>query len=508
MQFIPYGLFSAAKYLDVPDGGAMQYRHHNEARGGLDAKMVLRDALTLDVALNPDFSQVESDEPQALVNQRYEVYFPEKRPFLMDNASYFTSPQNLFFSRRIVDPQFGVRLTGKIGRWAIGALGADDRAPGKRVAEGDELHGRRAGLGVLRIQREFGKGSYVGLLATSRDLAASSNRVVSLDARVQLRPNWFLIGQAIATETKILHGPHQAGPGYSAGLSHSGRHTTYSSTYTDRSPGFRADLGYIPRVDIREFKNNASYFWRPRNGKVVRFGPGVTALGNWNRKGQTQDWSVIMAFQVGLPRLTTLEVDRAEVFELYRGQGFRKGASYVTLKTQWFRWLAIQSTYAQGTGVNYYPAAGLAPFTANDSHGSTSLTLRPTPKLRLDETYIMSRLRARQGPAAASIFNNHIVRSKVNYQFTRELSLRAIVDYNGVLPNPAMVSLDRSKTVRYDLLLTYMLHPGTALYLGYTDGYENWRFDPTQPLLRQRTGFPDTMTGRQVFVKLSYLVRY
>jgi hypothetical protein len=158
--------------------------------------------------------------------------------------------------------------------------------------------------------------------------------------------------------------------------------------------------------------------------------------------------------------------------------------------------------------VNYYPAAGLAPFTANDSHGSTSLTLRPTPKLRLDETYIMSRLRARQGPAAASIFNNHIVRSKVNYQFTRELSLRAIVDYNGVLPNPAMVSLDRSKTVRYDLLLTYMLHPGTALYLGYTDGYENWRFDPTQPLLRQRTGFPDTMTGRQVFVKLSYLVRY
>ena len=110
--------------------------------------------------------------------------------------------------------------------------------------------------------------------------------------------------------------------------------------------------------------------------------------------------------------------------------------------------------------------------------------------------------------ATGAIFNNHILRSKVNYQFSRELSLRAIFDYNGVLPNVTLVSLDKSKRLGADLLLTYLLHPGTALYIGYTDVHENLAFDPmlSPPLLR--TAFPGTTTGRQVFIKLSYQFRY
>ncbi len=90
----------------------------------------------------------------------------------------------------------------------------------------------------------------------------------------------------------------------------------------------------------------------------------------------------------------------------------------------------------------------------------------------LDETYIYSHLGNADG-ARRTIFDNHIVRSRVNYQFTRELSLRAILDYNAVLSDPALVSLDRTKHLTMDLLLTYLIHPGTALYVGYTDGYDN-----------------------------------
>ena len=72
-----------------------------------------RDAVTLDFTVNPDFSQVESDEPQVTVNQRFEVFFPEKRPFFLENADFFASPITLFFSRRLGDPQFGARMTGK-----------------------------------------------------------------------------------------------------------------------------------------------------------------------------------------------------------------------------------------------------------------------------------------------------------------------------------------------------------------------------------------------------------
>src|SRR5216683_2678015 len=98
-----------------------------ECAPGLDSKFVLKNAFVLDTTINPDFSQVESDQPQVTVNQRFEVLFPEKRPFFLENSSYFNTPVNLVFTRRIGDPEFGTRLTGKSGPWSVGMLFADDR---------------------------------------------------------------------------------------------------------------------------------------------------------------------------------------------------------------------------------------------------------------------------------------------------------------------------------------------------------------------------------------------
>src|SRR5436305_178284 len=102
----------------------------------------------------------------------------------MENAAYFATPQTLFFSRRIVDPEYGARITGKVGRWAIGALAADDRAPGKLVSPGDSLYQRRAVDGVLSIQRDFFKDSHIRLFATGREWGSTHNRLVSLDTRL------------------------------------------------------------------------------------------------------------------------------------------------------------------------------------------------------------------------------------------------------------------------------------------------------------------------------------
>jgi hypothetical protein len=504
LQFMPHGLLSRASFLDQPTGAAPRFRSQTDARGGLDAKAVVNDAFTFDVALNPDYSQVESDEPQVTVNQRYEVYFPEKRPFFMENVGYFATPENLFFSRRIVDPQFGVRVTGKSGPWTIGGLVADDRAPGAVVASGDPLSGRRAVDGVLRVMRDVGKDSHVGLLATSADFGSASNRVVSLDTRIRLKGTWFFAGQATTTETRLQNGKRQAGPGYYGALSYASRKLNYSTSYTDRSPTFYSELGYIPRVDIREVKNTVDYSWRPEGGTVVRFGPSLTVLGNWNRAGRMQDWRVEPAFSIELTRLTTFKVSRAESFELYNGFGFRKHESKATLSTEWSKSAALTAEYARGIGVNYYPAAGLAPSSGEADNTSLSLTLRPRPHIRLDETYLYSRL----GTGGTSVFNNHVARSKVNYQFSRELSLRTILDYNGRLPNTGLFSLDAAKRLGYDVLLTYMLHPGTAFYAGCTDVYENVYLNPALSPRLQRTLFPGTSTGRQFFVKLSYLLRY
>ncbi len=506
VQFMPYGLLSRSRYLDQPAGVIPRIARENGRRAGLDTKTVIKDALTLDLTLNPDFSQVESDEPQVTVNQRYEVFFPEQRPFFMENASYFTTPQSLFFSRRIVDPEYGVRLTGKIGRWAIGVLAADDRAPGKLAREDDPLHGSRATGTVVSMQRDFLTDSHLRFFGTDREWASGYNRVEALDTRLHFARDWFFDGQAVTSQTRAPDGRDFSGNSYYAKLSRTTRKLQYYSSYTDRSPGFRADLGYIPRVDIREFKNRAGYrFWR-ENRTLINFGPAVVALGNWDRTGRAQDWEADLEWNMEFRHLTTMTVSRGEWFELYRGYGFRGHTNNYVFNSEWYKWLALTGTLAHGTGVNYYPAEEYRPFLGNSQKADLGVTLRPTPRLRLDETYILSRLHARNG--APSIYTNHIARSKLNYQLTRELSFRAILDYNAVLPNASLVSLDRTRRIGADLLVTYLLHPGTALYVGYTDIYENLLLDPSRPPYLRLTGFPDMNTGRQIFVKLSYLFRF
>ena len=497
IQVIPYALGSAARFLDRPAAAPPAMRSVTEARAGVDAKAVLNDSLTLDLTFNPDFSQIESDEPQVTVNRRFEVFYPERRPFFVENSSFFNTPEQLFFSRRIVDPQYGVRLTGKIGRWGLGILTTDDRAP---LSQGSSA---RATNAVVAVQREFARDSYAGLLVTDRELGNGFNRVASLDTRIRLPRNWFLTAQAVHSDTRS---PDFTGRGniYLGRLSRMDRHWTTSTTYTDRSPGFRTDLGYIPRVDIRQVQHSTSYLWRPKKGPVIGYGPKLTLWRNYNRAGQVQDWEYVPSFAVELPRLTRFSAGFSQTYELYQGLGFRQRLALLDGKTEWFKWLALTASYTAGTGVNYYPAAGLRPSLADSVSVRAALTLRPAARMRLDETWIHSRLTTPR----ASVFNNHILRSKLNYQFTREFALRLILDYNAVLPNPSLVALDRTRRFRYDVLFTWLLHPGTAIYAGYTDLYENYSLDPSRPPYLQYTPAPTLSTGRQAFVKASYLFRF
>jgi len=454
LQFIPYGILTRSRYLDsqVP-----AFTNTTDGRAGLDAKIVMRDAITLDIALNPDFSQVESDEPQVTVNQRFEVFFPEKRPFFIENAGFFQTPINLFFSRRIADPQYGLRLTGKAGRWAIGALGMDDRAPGERMVSSDPLHEERAGIGVARIQREFSNQSTVGLLVTSRDFASSSNRVFSLDTRLKLNPNWVFSGQLARSDTRQLDGTRLIGPSYWAELSHTGRHFLYASRYLDHSPNFRSELGFIPRVDIRKMEHYGRYYWKPEHSRVLQVGPDVTVSVNWDRRGQVQDWMVDASFGADLKGPTGMGCRHVNAYELFQSIGFRKHKTDCGINAAWLKWLEVSGDYGWGSAVNYFPGSGLAPFLGGERSATFGLTWRPSPRLRLNEAYLYDRLGTRDGsgpggiPPAVSIFNNHILRSKLNYQFTRELSVRMIVDYNAVLPNFSLIALEPTKRLTADL---------------------------------------------------------
>lgn len=155
---------------------------------------------------------------------------------------------------------------------------------------------------------------------------------------------------------------------------------------------------------------------------------------------------------------------------------------------------------------NYSPAPGLRPFAGDSVDGSAGFTLHATTRLKLEPSYLYSRLRDRD--SAASVFHNHLARWKLNYQFTRRLSLRAILDYEGLLPNASLVDEERAKGISGDMLFTHLVNPGTALYVGYTGRYDNLALEGLREPMLRRTGFPGTPTGRQFFVKWSHLLRF
>ena len=550
IQLIPYGLLANDHFLNQP-GPAISpnpatppgFTNKFEHRAGLDAKFVAKDSLTFDVTLNPDFSQVESDDPQVTINQRFAVFFPEKRPFFIENAGFFMTPINLFFSRQIANPQFGSRMTGKLGKWTLGALVIDDRQPGLGFTSGP--YNTRALDEVVRVTREFGNQSYVGGFFTSRDFADTSNRVVSIDARLKFLRNWVVDVQGVHSWTRqnLNAGQNclsfasnntaigsQQGNALWADANYSGRHFNFSTNYNDFSPNFCTELGFVNRIDIRQNNAAGSYFWRPANSKIVDFGPTASETVDWNHSGVMQDWQAAVGLQMDLTKQTTLALSRGEAFELFDNIGFRKHSTSFLASAQPYKWISFSARYTTGIGENFFPALTLTPlqpFLATAKRVNLGFTLRPSSRFRLDETLIYYRLGTRAGavapPFAAgqSIFNNYLNRTKLNYQFTKELSLRLILDYNATIANTGLFDVQRSlggsddpggpfeptKRFTADVLLTYLLHPGTAVYLGYNNGYTDLTLRGLPPVVNVQ-GAPNNSTSRLFFVKLSYLLRF
>lgn len=506
LQWIPYLAAGSARTLDTQSGSFHSQTHH---RAGLDAKLVVRDATAVDVAIHPDFSQVESDQPQVAINQRFELFYPEKRPFFLENAALFrypavpptrTLPDTIFFSRRIQDPELGVRATGKLGAWSFGGLVVSDR--GQPGAQPD-----RAVAVVGRVQHEFHGQSSVGLLLTSRTTDAHANEVGTIDLRWKLTPNLVWVGQMMTSRTRERQSNDNGAALHTALLFTSPR-VFGTLFYIDRSPSFRAALGFVPRTDMRQIEHYGEYRIRPRRGAVVAWGPNSYVRLNWNYQGTLQEWIVRFPFQIDLKGRTSVFVRRVESFELFKNVALREHVQTINVTTEWLKWLSLNESIEWGSMPNYFPAADARPFIARTLSGSLGLTFRPSPSLRLEETILYSGLRAieRTRQHAPVIFSNAIQRVNVNYQFTRDFSLRAILDYSSVIPNPQLVALDRDKRLGLDALFSYQVGPGTALFVGYNTGFRNVIVPASGGLILPSVS-PTTETGRQLMVKLSYLWR-
>jgi hypothetical protein len=506
LTITPYVFGERAQYLNTPSYTSPDFKSQTELRAGADLKAILHDSYTLDVTLNPDFSQVETEDPQITINQRFEVYFPELRPFFLENAAYFLTPDNLFFSRTIQDPEFGARLTGRDGPWQIGFLGIDDRYPGNTLPSSSPNYGQHAANGVIRVQRDIGEESNIGIMATAYDFGAHHEYVGSLDARIRFSDNLVLTGQAVHSDTSIPGFPHVSGADYLAALEYSSLHFEETTHYLDRSPNFQTTLGFIPRVNIRQVDQDLAYHFLPAGDLIKSWGPTMELIEDWDHTEKIQDRIITPGVALELTGQTFLTAQNTQSIEVYQNIAFRKHLTDFSVNTDISKHFGIASDFNFGRVVNYYPAAGLQPFSGNGQNGSFKFIVRPSSRFRFEQTYLLSHLTSAVN--GTPIFSNHILRSTVRYQFTKQFSLRIIGEYDAVLPNPSLVNLTNSKIFTSNVLFTYLLSPGTALYAGYTDQRQNLALlqamtqgmPPSLAIIND----PSTLTDRQIFLKISY----
>ncbi|MBD3869706.1 MAG: carbohydrate binding family 9 domain-containing protein, partial [Acidobacteria bacterium] len=396
-QINPYATARSFRLADGDNAVTGDFIRDQEFDGGLDAKMVFKDAMVLDLTANPDFSQVESDDPQITVNERFELFYPEKRPFFLENADYFRTPVNLLFTRRIVDPRAGARLTGKTGPHNLGVLFIDDEAPGRLDGTG-----RSAKVGALRYSRDIGLQSRIGALVTDRELADGYNRVASLDTRIKLGPNWLFSGQAATSSTR-REGETSTTSGqlFDAKVDRSGRHLGNHSHINWVDSGFRTDLGFVSRVGIMNAHHKSSWTFWPEGKRLISWTPAAFVMTIEDTDGLRLDNHAEAEVDFQFRNQTQLELNcstgrqrlRAQDHsELTEARDYPVDNCRVEFGTRFSSRLQAELSYDSGQVVNFAPPSGMEPFQADRSGWEAEISLLPVSPLRIDLTFISRKL--------------------------------------------------------------------------------------------------------------------
>ena len=454
---------------------------------GLGVKYGITPNLTADITFNPDFSQIESDRPQIETNQRFQLFYPEQRPFFLEGQEIFqtATPLTLVHTRTIADPDFGGKLTGKVGRTTLGVVVADDVAAGRLVDDTHPEYGDTAQTVLGRARYDFYAESYLGAIMTDREFGNDHNRVAGVDGRFRLGRTHRVSFLAAGSETRDAELGALSGAAVEADFAKQGRNLSYNVAYSKIDPGFHTNSGFLPRVDLQQTSGTVSYRWWPESN-LMTWGPSVTYLRLYDHGGVLQDEQLqgMASFSFRNNMAITGMVNRD--LERYGQIDFRK-TGYGFFGVMSARILSIYGGYNWGDGILYADD----PYLGRSTIGNVNFRFQPTSRLRTEFNMVSSDF---VNPLdGAGIFHVKIFRTRTTYQFTDRLLARHIAEHN-----------TQSVTVGNNVLFTYRLNAGTVLFLGYDDRFQ--RGTRIDSLL-----FPFTSlqrTNRAFFGKLSYLFRY
>ena len=489
LEILPTVTAIQAGSLDRSTG---TFGEERQPERGLNFKYGLTSNLTLDLTYNPDFSQIESDRPQIEVNRRFPLFFSELRPFFLEGQEVFNirGPVTLIHTRTIVDPRYGAKLTGKVGKTTVGVLFANDEAPGNVDDLSDPLFGTTATSVMGRVRYDLYSESHIGAIFTDREYLESSSRLVGADGRFRLTPTTSADFMAITTLNRGLDGAGTSGEMYDLGLRHNGRNLNYSISGYQIDPEFETKVGFIRRRDIRRLSTSVSYRWWPESW-IINWGPSLSHSRNWNFDDVLEDESTQLRLRASFARNISLNGSVRREMERFAGIDFFKNRYSVSSNVNTSRAVSFGGSFSWGQQVRFSGT----PFLGDSTSGNARVSLRLFSRLQASLNMTTSRL---IDPFdQTDVFDVKIFRTQTTYQFTDRLLLRNIMEYNTF-----------NRTLGANLLFTYRVNAGTVFYLGYDDRYKqgDLLFDDDGEPLFFTTDFE--RTSRAVFTKISYLFRY
>lgn len=475
----------------APDGARLNAV--NKLDPGLTLAYTITPNLTFTATVNPDFSQIENDVPQVSVNQRFPLFFPERRPFFLEGAEvfrgFYSAAPRIVDTRQIVDPDWGLKLTGKVGKTTIGLLSASDRAPGLRVAPGAENFGKNAQFNILRLGRDVFSQSSVGLSVTDRRFAGASNTVGTLDGRFRFGEGKHLFAyQVSGSQTRDAAGVKRTGGLSYFVYNYEDRTWDYGGSKSYAARNFRAQSGFIRRVGYDRNYGYVGRSWRPKEKSWwVKVRPFVVSLALRNERGALDetffDPGVDLEFARGISVYTYFSTRR----DNFLGRGYTTRAYINNYTVEAFKRLSFNGSFEIGTGVNFDPAR---PEIGRMLNNELTVILRPTTKLNSETLWLRSSLKSRVD--GANLFKQDIIRNRTVYQFNLFNAARSIVEYDTA-----------QRRLLMNLLYAYTPRPNTAFFVGYGDTLFNG-LDPLDN--RRRPGV--FRQSRSLFAKVSYNFRF
>lgn len=457
----------------------------NKLEAGVTGKIGITSDLVLDLTYNPDFSQIESDAGKIDINLRNPLYFPEKRPFFQEGIELFNyGGQSIYHiplryivhTRNIVNPSYGVKFTGNLGKnYSLATIVSNDEK-----SEGNDDHYQ-----IFRMQRKLKGDSYLGVTYTGKENGEFYNRVGGFDGKIRLNGNNSIEYNFFRSSTQDSVTSY-SGNTFGAHYNFRNQYHDVLFGYYQNDENFHTETGYLTRKGIHVFPFHYNLNKPLQSEKINKLGVWLSGRPKIDMKSDKFEYWTYAGFELYFKNDSWLYVGKSFSEEIFQNQRFKAGDIAGGLFIQFNQYLYLNGVISWANKIYYdrmnpYQGEGLS------TNGSLLFTPTNQLKIKLSANYA----NFYRSSNNEFVYDYTLARLHTTYQINKNVFVRAVGEYNFYKDN-----------LSSELLVSFTSIPGTVLQLGYNVNAQKNTLDEFQNNCNNLK-----INKNLVFFKASYLFK-